>query len=401
MDRKRILIINYHYPPIISGGTQRVYNFKKYLPRYGVDVSVITTSSYGSLDDDVESQIYRFPDWGYDYVTNSKRSRILRFLFRAFRRIQVYLGLITDGKYYWKKKVLKGIKEVMDENEYDAVVASYPSAANLEIGEYIQKQFKIPLIVDYRDGITFDPFPSRWGTFFFSRYRMASLEKRMGKKAVLQLTVNQEMNEYYARKYPSVKTILIPNGCDDEEEVDASPIKLQDGCNILYTGGIAKSRMVYDFDLLAQVFDKMFTAAEGVCFTFVGEYDEREIALFSRYKNVFVYPKVERKIVLATQKCADALLLVSGPKGSTSGKLYEYMFAKKPIINIGGTTGVAELINGKQFGITIEPSETERIVSVINQIKLGKMQFDYPYMEKYTRKYQSKQFSAALHEVLG
>ena len=209
------------------------------------------------------------------------------------------------------------------------------------------------------------------------------------------------MNEYYSQKYPSVKTILIPNGFDDEEEIGASPIKLQDGCNILYTGGIAKSRMVYSFDLLAQVLDKMFTAAEGVFFTFVGEYDERELALFSRYKNVFVFPKVDRKIILATQKCADALLLISGPKGGTSGKLYEYMFAQRPIVNIGSKTGVAELINGKQFGITIDPSESEKIVSVINQIKLGNMQIDYPYLEKYTRKYQSKQFSEVLHEVLG
>ena len=401
MQRKRILIINYHYPPIISGGTQRVYNFKKYLSCYGIDVSIITTNSYGSLEDDAENHIYRFPDWGCDYVSNSKHSKIARFLFRAFRRVQVYLGLITDGKYYWKKKVLKGIKEVVDEYEYDAVVASYPSAANLEIGEFIHEKYKVPLIVDYRDGITFDPFPSRGGTFFFSRYRMASLEKRMGEMAILQLTVNQEMNEYYSQKYPSVKTILIPNGFDDEEEIGASPIKLQDGCNILYTGGIAKSRMVYSFDLLAQVLDKMFTAAEGVFFTFVGEYDERELALFSRYKNVFVFPKVDRKIILATQKCADALLLISGPKGGTSGKLYEYMFAQRPIVNIGSKTGVAELINGKQFGITIDPSESEKIVSVINQIKLGNMQIDYPYLEKYTRKYQSKQFSEVLHEVLG
>ena len=142
--KKNILIINYYYPPINNGGVQRIRNFKKYLSYAGHNVSIVTTNSYGNLDDDDENEIYRFPDKGYDYTHSSKGLELGRFLFRAFRRIQVHMGFITDGKYYWKKEVIKGIDSIFANKQYDVVIASYPTPANLEIGEYIYDKYNIP-----------------------------------------------------------------------------------------------------------------------------------------------------------------------------------------------------------------------------------------------------------------
>jgi len=125
-----------------------------------------------------------------------------------------------------------------------------------------------------------------------------------------------------------------------------------------------------------------------------------EKAFFNQYKNVYVFSKMQRSIVIATQRIADAFLLISGPEGLTSGKLYEYLFANKPILNIGGKKGISEIINGENFGITIEPTNVEGIKKYLTKLNNGELKFNYPYMEKYTRRYQCKKLAEELKKVL-
>jgi len=386
--RKNILIINYYYPPINNGGVQRIRNFKKYLSSAGHNVSIITTNSYGSLEDDGENGIYRFPDKGYDYTHSSRNSKLGVFLFRAFRRMQVYMGFITDGKYYWKKEVIRGLDSILVDKQYDVVIASYPTPANLEIGEFIHEKYNIPLIIDYRDGLMYDPFPEIMKNFVLYRKRLKALEKRLAQKAVLHLTVNEPMNEYYSNKYPNVESVMISNGFDDEEIIDSEPVNLPKGINVLYTGAIGKSRKLYDFDKLSKVLNFIFTYSENINFVFIGDYENNELEFMKKYKNVYVMDKQSRNTIISTQRVADAFLLISGPKGATSGKLYEYMFAGRPILNIGGNEGIAKIIDDKNFGMTCEPEDLSKIAKFLKRLENKELTFDYEGKEKYTRRNQ-------------
>lgn len=395
MERKKVLIISYYYPPMNNGGIQRIINFKKYLPQFGYDVYILTTDSYGFTEDN-EENVYRFPDAGYDYVHKKNVSIIKKFLFRIIRRIEVESGLITDGKFYWKKEVLKGIGQIFLNEKFDYVIASYPTPANLEIGEYIYDKYQIPLIVDYRDGLMYEPFPEIQKSFFVYKKRLKSLEKRLADKAVFQLSVNKDICEYYNKMYPHVKTVMITNGFDDKEKFDQAPLQLPEGINMLYTGGIGKSRKNYPFKKLKKALKYIFEIGEKINFIFIGEYEADEIKLFQEYKNVYVYPKTDRKIVVATQKEADAFLLISGPKSGTSGKLYEYLFAKHPILNIGGKNEVSEIINGKEFGSTYSLDEREAMGKFIYDLQKGKLSYQYSDVKKYSREEQCKRFAAAM-----
>ena len=49
---RRILIVSHSYPPVPSVGGNRWLAMAKYLRRAGHEVSVVTTSAFGSLPDD-------------------------------------------------------------------------------------------------------------------------------------------------------------------------------------------------------------------------------------------------------------------------------------------------------------------------------------------------------------
>lgn len=396
----KVLIINYYFPPIINGGVQRTYNFKKFLSQMGFGVDFLTTSSYGVLENDVENGIIRFPDKGYDYTHSSKNLKLGIMLFRAFRLAQVKLGLITDGKFYWKREVLMEIDKIISKGKYDVIIASYPTPANLEIGELIHKKYGIPLMVDYRDGLMYEPFTSIDKCSFIFRKRLLSLEKRMAHSAALHITVNPDMNKYYSDAYPNVRSIIIPNGFDTEEIIDVPPIKLPDGINVCYTGAIGKSRVLYTDDELKSFLSYMFEVAPNINFNFIGDYTQYEREIFKKYQNAFVYEKTERKTIIATQRIADALLLISGPHGITSGKLYEYLFANKPILNIGGHQGIASIIDDRYYGTTCTPDERSKINHFLEALSNGKLSFERGDLSKYTRRYQGEMLAKEIRQIV-
>ena len=383
-----VLIINYYYPPINNGGVQRTYNFRKYLMKMGFDVTFITTNSYGVVTSNDETSVLRFSDKGYDYTHSKKSSKIGVFLFRSLRLILVKLGIITDGKYFWEKEVINNIDKKIENKKFDVVVASYPTPANLEIGEYIHRHYGVPLVVDYRDGLMFEPFDQIKNSFFICKLRLEALEKRMAEYASLHITVNDEMNQYYENKYPDVRSVVIPNGFDDEEDINALPLKLPEGVNVLYTGAIGKSRVMYSNDELKEFLSNLFDITPDVNYVFVGEYTNDELEILKAHKNVFTYKKTDRNVVIATQKMADALLLISGPNGGTSGKLYEYLFSGKPILNIGGSRGIASLIDGKHFGVTYSPDDLIGMKCFIEKLKNRELEFAQGDLTPYTRRYQ-------------
>ena len=44
---RSVFLVAYHYPPIVSSGVERVVQFRNYLPEFGYDSRVLTTSAFG------------------------------------------------------------------------------------------------------------------------------------------------------------------------------------------------------------------------------------------------------------------------------------------------------------------------------------------------------------------
>src|SRR5258707_124471 len=62
MPGRRILVVSYAYPPMPSVGGNRWLAMSKYLRRLGHEVTVLTTSAFGSLPSDAEQHVERAGD---------------------------------------------------------------------------------------------------------------------------------------------------------------------------------------------------------------------------------------------------------------------------------------------------------------------------------------------------
>ena len=105
---KNLLIIAYYYSPQNNGGVQRIVNFKRYLPKYGYNVYILTTNAEGVCADD--ENVFRINDKGYEY--SHKTNLIFNYLFRIVRKTCVYFGIVGDWYYWWKKEVIRGFENL-------------------------------------------------------------------------------------------------------------------------------------------------------------------------------------------------------------------------------------------------------------------------------------------------
>lgn len=380
---KKILLIAYYYEPMNNGGVQRILGYKKYLPEYGYQVDIITTNSYGVIKD--ESGVHRFPDIRFDL--SHKSFPLVSFLIKMYSQIMVRSELVYDWFHWWRKEVLKHITRIDNVRNYDYIMASYPPVSDLLLGVEICQKYNIPLIVDYRDGLMFEPFSFITNKSNHFQDEIKKLERDVAYISILQVVVNDEMNVYYSNRYDK-KTITVQNGFDNEEKfVDIDCNMFPDGFNILYTGNIELSRKTYDIKRICNVLKSI----KDVNFIFIGEYKIHEIQMLKQIENVIVKPKISRDKIVPLQKKANMLLLISGENGSgTSGKLYEYLFSKTPILNLGGINSASKIINETNTGKTFNPDDIKGIKKYINDVMKDSFMVGNSKLKRYTRRYQCK-----------
>ena len=101
------------------------------------------------------------------------------------------------------------------------------------------------------------------------------------------------------------------------------------------------------------------------------------------------------------QRSVDALLLVTSddPSG-TSGKLFEYLFAKKPIINLGRQNAAERIISETDSGLSFFNKEIDRIIEYVHMLQNGKAEFRYRSLDKFTRVNQAKQLAEIIHSLI-
>src|SRR5437867_13143679 len=153
------------------GSVQRISKFIKYFPRYGWEPIVLTATPkfYYARDEyllnevtSAGAKIYRTPARGslnflndsrITPLPNEKRRRFKRKLRQTFR--------VTDSSPLarrWKKKALKKSNEIFNQHKIDIIFATAPPFADFLVACKLKEKYQIPLIIDYRDSWTDNPF---------------------------------------------------------------------------------------------------------------------------------------------------------------------------------------------------------------------------------------------------
>lgn len=385
MKKKKILIIAYYFPPDNNGGTERVKNFYYKLKNEKYETYVLTALKKGHDKKQLQKE-----------DSHIIRIKLMWECFHAYYgfllRYKVNIRLFYWLAYFFTWLTIRKIKP-------DICIASYPPFQDFDIGIMIKKMFDINVIADFRDSLMYESFEVISNCNEKQKKVFWKLEKDIAVNSDFCITAASQITDYLKKEY-GAKAYTIWNGFDDTEEIDAEPIPMsEDTINILYTGalGMSDSRSFY---AVKRCLEAIIQKNKDKKFYFLGDYTKDEKENLGRFENVVFHPKVPRQVAVATQRAADVLLLVTQNKAiGTTGKLFEYLFSDKPILNIGGMNNARRIIEETNAGVSFFDTEVDKINDFLKSIKKGECQFERRNLKQYTRREECKCFMNYITEL--
>jgi len=375
----KILLIAYYYPPINTGGTTRPLKMAKFLPQLGHEVTVLT-HTYEQT---------RFTDPGIirikDISNNKNRKGVKRFiwlLLRLYTEAMNRLGIYHSIYCWWKRKVIKNRHKIMEIVKPGVIIATYPPVETLEIGLFLSKKYNIPLISDFRDGLLFEPIEEkRINRYPCIKETYEAIEKAAAEHSSAVITITGVITEYFSEKYPGIDAETISNGFDADDFSALSNAHLPafeaGKFNIVHTGrfGLSDTAISADsfFQAIREMIKEKAELKDKIKIHLAGELNRRELASIQDLIEagvVVYYGLVKREKSLGLQKNADLLFIVTQPtrRSAVSAKIFEYLYAAKPILALTHETGVAEIIKETGTGWVIYPTDKKSIRELLEKL---------------------------------
>jgi glycosyltransferase involved in cell wall biosynthesis len=287
---------------------------------------------------------------------------------------------IPDARRGWVKYAYKEAVRICEKENIDTVLTTSPPHSAQLVGLMLKKKFNLKWIADLRDPWTDIYYYSEFNHMAFAKKLDLKYEKKVIENADKIITVSNELKNIFASKSVNIdpeKIKVIPNGYDPEDFIIKNKSSGKEEFVITYTGTIADSyKPDVFFRALKRSADKIPDVK--IKLKFIGSPSGsliKEIKDISLSNNLEVIETVPHDKSVEFLMESTALLLVipdiDNDKGILTGKLFEYLAARKPIICIGPPDGdAAAIINecdaGKTFSRKMENEISEYILSLIH-----------------------------------
>jgi glycosyltransferase involved in cell wall biosynthesis len=348
----KVLVIVYYFPPMGLSGVQRTFKFVKYFKNYNWEPTVITSADAGyfTYDEYLSKELI---ETGVRVIrigrkdTNSRLSKYKtkKLPREIFRKVFSKLGqtfFLPDNKVLWSKKAISKAEEMLNNEKFDAIYVTGPPFSTMHILSRIKKNYRIPLIIDYRD---------LWCKSYFAFYPTPihkilhkKMEYNVLKAADRIIVSNRKIKEKIINSYQFLTfndVVIITNGYDPPDFENAKVIPKHNNRMILTYSGIF---MVYN---TPKYFLKAFKEisvehpeiAKDIELHFVGFLRNENIRLIKKLnlqEFVVNHGYVNHNDAVSKIMSSDVVWMMVDNRRNIDavlpGKIYEYMGAKKPII---------------------------------------------------------------------
>lgn len=412
----KVLIITYYWPPAGGSGVQRWLKFVKYLQEYGIEPVVYTVDNARYLKEDktllddvprntkvLKHSIWEPTDllfWKKKKSQKSGISNISQNRFLSFIRGNFF---IPDPKVFWVNSSVKFLQKYLNSNKVDAIISTGPPHSMHLIAQKLHKKNKLKWIADFRDPWTDLYYNKDFSEQSFAKKKNKILEKLVLKNADCVLTVSESLKEQFSINARRVE--VITNGYDNEIR-SAEDTVLDKLFTISYIGLLPKqSNPKLFFKVLQELCSQNEDFKNDLKLNFIGDISDDvrvEVLKNNLEKNTSFKGYVDHEKAIEFQNKAQVLLLlipnIEKSKGILTGKLFEYLIAKRPILAIGPEDGdLAEILKETDSGILIDFSNREQLSSEIlkfyHQYKKGNLKVNSKNIGKYHRKELTKKLA--------
>ena len=204
---------------------------------------------------------------------------------------------------------------------------------------------------------------------------------------------------------------VITNGFDDETST-REIVRLDKKFTISYIGLLPKqSNPKLFFRVLKELCLQNTDFKNDLQLNFIGDISDevkKEVNNNSLLKNVNFVGYVSHREAIKYQKKAQVLLLlipnIDKSEGILTGKLFEYLTAKRPILAIGPEKGdLSEILRdtnaGTVVGFNDEKKLTSEILKLYQQYKAGNLQVDSKNIHQFHRKELTKNLASIIKSL--
>ena len=429
-DKKTALLITYYWPPAGGAGVHRWLRLSNYFIENGWKLHVYCpeNAEWPIIDNELQKQVtsdltiirksifepHKYlgkknnPNVSGGLTRNSKSSIIQKLI--IWTRGNLF---IPDARVFWIRPSFRFLKKYLNEHpEITTIISTGPPHSLHVIGQKLKKERpKIKWVADFRDPWTDIDFyqellPGKWAD-----KRQHNLEKKCLQEADEIVTISDNCAEGLS-KIGQRKVEVITNGYNfpyfDEEKID-----LDSKFTIAHFGSMSFPRNPEIlWNVLSDICKENSSFKNDLLVNLIGPVDftifERLIIhqLERNYKYIALVTHQES---IQMQRASQIMLLVANRtgnvKGILTGKFFEYLGAKRPILAIGEADSDLETaMNLTQCGkfISYDDYSTTRteILKWYDLFQENKLECNSINLDMYSSQSLAKKYCALLDSLL-
>ena len=425
-SKKKVLIITYYWPPSGGSGVQRWLKFSKYLRDFNIEPVIYTVDnpSYPIKDTSLESEIplglevlkqpIFEPNSFLSIFGNNKKKESAGFLNpnptllgRFFQYVRANY-FIPDARKFWIKPSVKFLSNYLKNNEIDVVITTGPPHSIHIIGLALRDKFKIKWISDFRDPWTEIDYFQQLPLTKKANKKHHQLEQEVLEKSDMVIVVGETMKKKFLKHNHNIE--VLTNGFDSYE--NSLTIELDSNFSITHVGLMNADRNpTILWEVLYEISSENIDFKNNLRIKFIGKIDDtviQDIQVFNT-NNIVRIPYLDHDEVRKYQASSQVLLLsinhVPSAKGIITGKIFEYLQAKRPILGIGPEDGDAAAIlkktnAGNIVGFNNKVELKAAVLKLYKDFKEEKLFVKSTNIEQFHRKNITRQLAQVIKKVV-
>ncbi len=440
---KKVLILAYDFPPYVSAGGLRPYNWYLNLKSFGYDPIIITRQwdkTYGNHRDYVapsksSTALIEESEFGKIIRTPQKPNLSERMILRhgedKYRFLRRFVTLYYELAQYLfsigpKSELYREAKKYLKENEVDLILATGEPFVLFHYASKLSKSFNTKWIADYRDSWSqSEPRRSnallRWWYPFF--------ERRSLKNASAISTVSEYIKTLISPNIPDIPYWIQMNGFNSEQIQAAAEINQS---NDILSIGFAGT--IYPWHPINNVLNELdqFAKQKGsnsLRLRFFGTNSSSELQKFIQEKcpnlsqTVEFFPKIANE-ELVKEISKDNLLLLFNDYEILGTKIFNYLGVKRKVLLCYSDDEQSKTLKEKHFYYSSNEEKNsslqadlllktnggeivrngEHLIEVLNKYSLefsnsGKIACPSHSVDDYTRAHQIKLFTEFMNTL--
>ncbi|MFO8234633.1 MAG: hypothetical protein R6U04_04400 [Bacteroidales bacterium] len=434
MGKNFVLIYTYYWPPSSAGAVWRFLKVSKYLPDYNWIPIIVTVDkgAYSAIDNSLTAEIperlkvYKTksvdPYLIYNFLQGKKNKQLPEALSKTseketlFQKLSLFIRanfFIPDPKIGWIPFAVKKGKEIIKKYPIKAVITTGPPNSIHLIGQKIRNKYNIPWIMDFRD-----PWTSNYivKELMHRSIIAEKIDKKLENKALKFADcitgISPGLLEEFRDRAKRIETIY--NGFD-EEDFSYYEKESQHIFTLSYIGSLKPNQNILAlWKAIAELKEEIVDFRQYFKLQFIGNLNFQIINTIKAYgleEQLMLSEFIPHEEAIIKMQNTSLLLFIVPraiyAKSITSGKIFEYMASRTPMLSLGPVDGEAAWIlnKGKRDPI-IDYDDKDRIKQNIKEKYMfwKKNNGLLPKHETnehlyFSRKKQTGQFAEILNEL--